>query len=65
MSLTNRIRAIERRLTALERGQVAQAEALVQVADAIPLDEEDDAPTPGITLDGEDAGVERDQSQPL
>jgi len=68
MSLTERLRAIEGRLTALE-AKVAQGEqvqeAIVQAleegaeVDEVPEDE------PLTTLDGEDAGAERDQSQSL
>lgn len=69
MSLTDRLLKIERRLDALEarttRGEQVQ-EALVQVVEQAAQDDlDDDPPTPSLTLDGEDAGGERDQSQSL
>lgn len=64
MSLTERLRRIEQRLDALEKGQAEQVEAVGTLVDALAHEEEEEA-QPSLTLDGEDAGRERDQSQSL
>lgn len=67
MTLTDRLRRIEQRLDALEKGQAEQVEAVGTLVDALAADDADaaadDAPT--MTLDGEQVGGARDQSQPL
>ncbi len=64
MSLSDRLRKIEARLTALEQGQKDTADMVVQIAEAVEAEEVGDT-APSLTLDGEHAGGERDQSQEL
>lgn len=68
MSLTNRLRDMERRISQLEarvgKGEQVQ-EALVDAVEAAAGEEEETSDVPTMTLDGEFVGGERDQSQPL
>ena len=65
MSLTERLRKIEARLTALELAMGQTVDMVAQVADAVAADDADQVAEPQLTLDGEQAGAERDQSQSL
>lgn len=66
MSLTERLRRIEQRLDALEKGQAEQVEAVGTLVDALAADDADAADdVPSVTLDGEQVGGARDQSQSL
>lgn len=64
MSLTDRLRKIEADITELKRQQQDIVQALTDLSNA--LDEgEEEAEPPELTLDGEQAGGERDTSQGL
>lgn len=65
MSLTDRLRRIEQRLDALERGQVQQAQAMDTLVSALEDEAAEPESTPGLSLDGEQLGGERDQSESL
>ena len=68
MSLTDRLRKIEARLTTLEdradQGEQTQA-ALVDAVEQVAAADDEGKAEPTRTLDGEEAGGERDQSQEL
>ncbi len=58
MSLSKRLNDMERRIQALEAWKAS-------IEQAIEAEDEADNPAPTLTLDGESAGGERDQDQPL
>lgn len=58
MSLSKRLNEMERRIQTLEAWKAS-------IEQAIEAEDETDNPTPTLTLDGEEAGGERDQDQPL
>ena len=62
MSVHERLASMERRIEALEALVKDMAAEQVAMIEAI---EEEDRPTPVITLEGEEVGSERDQDEPL
>ena len=62
MSVHERLASMERRIEALEALVKDMAAEQVAMIEAI---EEEDRPTPVITLEGEEVGTERDQDEPL
>ncbi len=64
MSLTERLRKIEARLTVLEQAQGQTVDLVSKIAEAVETDEAADD-VPGMTLDGGAAGGARDQRQEL
>lgn len=64
MSLSDRLARIEARLTKLEQGQAEHGQAMDVLVDALEQEQEP-AAEPMLTLDGEDAGGDRDQGVSL
>jgi len=65
MALSDRLKHIEQRLSALEQLATGTDQGLAQLVGALEAEAGDDEAGPTQTLDGEEEGGERDQNQEL